>query len=85
MQFAQGLESLTPLFLKPRLEALDTPGGVNDFGSSRIEGMAFRANFNFQFFFGRAGLHGVAAGADNFCVGKVSWVNVFFHSLDTLA
>lgn len=62
------------------LEFLHAAGGVDQLLFSGIERVAGIADFNRQFFLGRADVKYVAARARNLGVGIVLGVNVFFHN-----
>jgi len=55
--------SLLFLLRQPLLELLYPSCRIHKFGAAGIEGVAFRANFNFNPFFGGADLKSVSAGA----------------------
>ena len=66
-------------------ELVDGPGRVNQVLFAGVEGMAIVANFNMQLLLGRAGGEGVAAGANDFGISEILWVESVFHNSQILA
>lgn len=78
--FFGSLGSFDVIFAVFLLESLYSAGRIDIFLLTRIERMAYRANFSVDFFVGTAGLESIAAAAMNHDL-IVFWMYSFFHNL----
>ena len=77
---------LTRLFLcETGSEFLDSANLVHDFFLARIERMARGTHLHFYEFFGRPNGEGIAASARHLGFGIVSWMDILFHNILTIA
>jgi len=64
---------------KPSFEFLNAAGSIDQFFFPGIKRVARGADFYLNLFFGLTDRFCVAAGACDFCVRIICWVDTFFH------
>jgi len=64
-----------------RFELLNASRGVEQFLFACVEGVAVRADFNFQIGLRGADLERIAAGTDDVRRREISRMNIFFHNV----